>query len=68
MDSLFSLRLDALKAQLAGSRLEKSSLYTEIACPTTEAWRKQEAMLRVVQILAELRKISSELDMLKGKH
>jgi hypothetical protein len=67
MDAYFSIRLETLQAQLVCSRLEKSRLYSEIACPSTEPWKKQEAMLRVAALVTELRKISSELDKLQGK-
>jgi hypothetical protein len=67
MDALLRLRLDTLRAQLVCSRLEKVSLQAEIACANTEKWRKQNAMFRYVALVAELRKISEELDVLQGK-
>jgi hypothetical protein len=67
MDALLRLRLDTLKAQLVSSRIEKASLHAEIACAATEKWQKQNAMLRFVELVSELRKISGELDVLQGK-
>jgi hypothetical protein len=67
MDALLRLRLDALRAQLVCSRLEKMSLQAGIACATTEKWKKENAMFRYLALVAELRKISCELDVLQGK-
>ena len=67
MDALLRLRLDTLRAQLVCSRLEKVSLQAEIACATTEKWRKENALFRYVALVAELRKISEELNALQGK-
>lgn len=46
MDALLRLRLDTLKAQLVCVQMEKVSLQVEIACATTEKWKKENAMLR----------------------
>jgi hypothetical protein len=46
MDALLRFRLDALRAKLSCSQLEKASLQVEIACTTTEKWQKQNAMFR----------------------
>jgi hypothetical protein len=67
MDALLRLRLDTLRAQLVCSRLEKVSLQAEIACTTTEKWKKENAMFRYIELVADLRKISDELDVLQGK-
>ena len=64
MDALLRFRLDALRAQLVCSRLEKVSLQAEIACATTEKWKKENAMFRYMALVAELRKISDELELL----
>src|ERR1017187_2217513 len=67
MDEFLAHRLETLKSQLAGTRLEKSSLCAEISSASTKPMRKEEAMIRFAAIVAELRKLSNELEMLVGK-
>ena len=64
MDTSVKLQFAHLRARLATGRLEKASLANEIVSTDTTPGRKEKAVHRYSRLIAEMRMIADELEIL----
>ena len=66
-ETIQQFRVDDLHAKLVRVRLEKSGLAAVIASRSTTPEHTKEAVKRYSVLIAELRKIQSELEQIRGR-